>query len=387
MRDAAVVAEKSEGGTGGVAIEVTGMSLSYQGQPAVRELDLAVEPGELLVLLGPSGCGKSSTMRSIVGLEKPDSGRITLGGKPVFDASRGINLAPNKREIGMVFQSYAIWPHMTVAENVAFPLRMRHVDKAEIATRIDETLEMVGLGGYGGRGASLLSGGQMQRVALARSVIMRPQVLLLDEPLSNLDAKLRERLRMELKELQSSLGLTSIYVTHDQQEALGLADRLAIMREGQIEQIGDPVELYERPNSSFVAEFLGVTNRFEADVRGADGNAVEAVCPATGWTVRSSDPAAVKSGRALLCVRPEAITLTEGSGPGGGPNRWDGEVEVMSFMGSYIRYRVVVAGGQRLDVVAPPSPAPHRAGAKVRVELPEREAMVLTAEPLETGSD
>jgi len=246
------------------AIRIRDLVMHYGDTLAVDHLDLDVAEGEMLVLLGPSGCGKTTTMRCIAGLETPTAGTVQIGGTTVFDSATGQAVPPHKRDVGMVFQSYAIWPHKTVFQNVAFPLRMKGVPRSEIAARVSEMLALVGLEGLGSRGASNLSGGQMQRIALARSLVMRPRVLLLDEPLSNLDAKLRERLRFELKEIQQNLKVTSIYVTHDQTEALALADRIAVMDTGRIAQLDAPDGLYRRPSSVFVADFMGYTNIFPA---------------------------------------------------------------------------------------------------------------------------
>jgi iron(III) transport system ATP-binding protein len=252
-----------------VAIE--NLTLCYEGNTVVRDLDLEIADGESLVLLGQSGCGKTSTMRCVAGLETPSIGRIAIGDRIVHDSATGRVVPPHKRNVGMVFQSYAVWPHRTVFENVAFSLRMQKVGKVEIRQRVLDTLDLVGLRELADRGASLLSGGQMQRVALARSLVMRPSVLLLDEPLSNLDARLRERLRMELRELQLRLALTTVYVTHDQAEAFALADRIALMQKGRIVQIGTPEQIYKNPVCASVADFLGVGNIFSctAGERGA----------------------------------------------------------------------------------------------------------------------
>jgi iron(III) transport system ATP-binding protein len=230
-----------------VKIAIENLTKRYGSVVAVDDLTLTIANGELLVLLGPSGCGKTTTMRAIVGLEEPTAGRITVGDSVVYDASRGINVPSNRRQMGMVFQSYAIWPHKTVGENVIYPLERQGVARAEIAERLAQTLALVGLSNFADRGASLLSGGQMQRVALARSIIAQPRVLLLDEPLSNLDAKLRDHLRFELREIQQRLGITAVYVTHDQTEALALADRIAVMRDGKIIQLDTPTAIYQRP--------------------------------------------------------------------------------------------------------------------------------------------
>ena len=272
-------------------IKVRNLTVKFGDNVAVNDLSLDIEDGEMLVLLGPSGCGKTTTMRGLVGLQKPAAGSIAIGDEVVYDSTRGVNVPTNARNIGMVFQSYAIWPHLTVAQNVAFPLRMQKVPKAEIRQRVEAVLESVGLQDFGPRGASRLSGGQMQRVALARSLVMRPRMLLLDEPLSNLDAKLREKLRYELRELQQSLGMTAVYVTHDQSEALALADRIAVMRKGIIEQLAGPVEMYRNPRTSFVADFLGVDNIFAARVTGSHGS---------GGSVARLDGSAVEIAAAVV---------------------------------------------------------------------------------------
>jgi ABC-type Fe3+/spermidine/putrescine transport system ATPase subunit len=230
---------------------------------AVDGVSFSVQSGELFTLLGPSGCGKTTTLRLVAGLEEPDSGEILLNGEPVAAPKRGIFVAPDKRQMGMVFQSYAIWPHLTVFENVAFPLRARREAAAAIKKRVLQALETVGLLGFEARGATELSGGQQQRVALARALVYTPTILLLDEPLSNLDAKLREHMRLEIRALQKTLNLTVLYVTHDQAEAMTLSDRMAVAHHGRFEQVGRPIEVYERPATPFVADFLGRMVIFE----------------------------------------------------------------------------------------------------------------------------
>ena len=229
----------------------------------VDDISFDIEEGTLLVLLGPSGCGKTTTLRCIGGLETPEGGKIVIDGQEVTDAEKGVFLQPETRGMGMVAQSYAIWPHMSVYENVAFPLRMRNASGAEIPDRVQEALEVVRLGGLGDRNATDLSGGQQQRVALARAIVGRPKVLLFDEPLSNLDAKLREQMRYLLKDIQREIGITAVYVTHDQAEAMGLGDELLVMNNGTIEQNGNARALYCKPATRFVAEFIGVANMFE----------------------------------------------------------------------------------------------------------------------------
>ena len=366
-------------------IQVRGLRKEYDGAVAVKNLDLEIERGELLVLLGPSGCGKTTTMRCIVGLEDPTAGTISIGGQVVYDHSKRINVPANQRNIGMVFQSYAIWPHMTVAENVAFPLQIQKKGAREIRERVSEILELVGLAGFGDRGASLLSGGQMQRVALARSVIMEPEVLLLDEPLSNLDAKLRDELRFELKELQLKLGITAIYVTHDQDEALALADRIAVMREGEIEQLAPPVELYRRPSTSFVADFLGASNLFAATVEASNTDATVLRLEQGGLCLKSRQSASPGTS-VQVCLRPEDIVaeldaeagaaVTDGGGTGVG-NVWDSTVLAASFLGSHTRYHVRLADDIELYVEAPASQDPRPPGASLRVRVPPEKVLLL----------
>src|SRR4249919_1167072 len=233
---------------------------------AVDGVSFTIERGEFFTLLGPSGCGKSTTLRLVAGLEEPDNGEIFISGKPVAVAARGIFLPPEKRQLGMVFQSYAIWPHLSVFENIAFPLRVRKESGDAVRQRVLQALDVVGLAGLAERGATQLSGGQQQRVALARALVYEPAILLLDEPLSNLDAKLREQMRVEIRALQKKLGLTILYVTHDQAEAMTLSDRIAVVNRGRFEQVGAPEEVYEKPATPFVAEFLGRTVSLEGKI-------------------------------------------------------------------------------------------------------------------------
>jgi iron(III) transport system ATP-binding protein len=252
-------------------LRIRGLTKQWQGKPpttAVDNLDLDVASGEFLVLLGPSGCGKTTTLRCIAGLETANTGDIHFGDDVVFDAARGINRPPNKRHIGMVFQSYALWPHMTVRKNIGYPLRARRTDKATARQWVEETAALVDCQTLLERYPGQLSGGQQQRIALARGLVARPELVLFDEPLSNLDARLRDQVRTEIHELQSRLGFTAVYVTHDQSEALALGDRLAIMRTGRIEQLASPEEVYEQPATEYVAGFIGMSNRLALDVTG-----------------------------------------------------------------------------------------------------------------------
>lgn len=354
-------------------IRVEGLTLRYGEAVAVRNLDLTVGDGESLVLLGESGCGKTSTMRCIAGLERPSAGRISIGDDVLFDGERNIDRPPHKRNIGMVFQSYAIWPHMTVFENVAFPLTMQRVGKTDIARRVRETLELVGLQDFADRGASLLSGGQMQRVALARSVVMQPSVMLLDEPLSNLDARLRHRLRGDLRELQTRLGLTSVYVTHDQEEALALADRIAMMQHGRIVQIGKPNEIYAKPLSAAIADFLGVGNILPVQV--LDPTGVRLTDSAVTLSVAPYDSA----GELMACIRGEDIAVGDDVTPG--MNVLEGRLLTKEFLGASATYRVAVADNAELEIIG----SKHRQlaaapGDTVRIGIPADAVQVLPQE-------
>ncbi|MCK1814204.1 ABC transporter ATP-binding protein [Streptomyces sp. XM4011] len=333
-------------------VQLENITLAYGEATAIDRLSVTVEDGESLVLLGKSGCGKTSTMRCVAGLETPTGGRITIGDTVVFDGERGVRVAPNKRNVGMVFQSYAVWPHRTIFQNVAFPLQQQRLPKAEIRERVADVLALVGLTEYAERGASLLSGGQMQRVALARSLVMRPSVLLLDEPLSNLDARLRDRLRVELREIQQRLGLTCVYVTHDQSEALALADRIALMQGGRIVQIDRPEKIYDAPSSAAIADFLGVSNIFPCAPAGPGSAPSTYRLTGHATEVTSAAPAPAGTGKGpRVCIRPEDIRLT--GEPATGANSWPGRVDVVSFQGSYVRYRVSLKDGPELDAVVP----------------------------------
>jgi iron(III) transport system ATP-binding protein len=244
----------------GVALTIDGLEVAYANAVAVSDITLSVKVGQHATLVGPSGCGKTTLLRAIAGLETPLRGRIALFGRTVFDAGLGIDVATERRQLSMMFQSYAIWPHMTVFDNVAYGLRLRRVAKAEITRRVSEALELVGMADYAERDAPRLSGGQQQRVALARSFVFGPKLLLFDEPLSNLDARLRARMRIELKELTARIGITSIYVTHDQEEAMALSDLVMVLDRGRVQQIADPRTAYFRPATAFVGEFMGASN-------------------------------------------------------------------------------------------------------------------------------
>jgi iron(III) transport system ATP-binding protein len=311
---------------------------------AAENVTFEVPAGKLFTLLGPSGCGKTTTLRSIAGLEKPRAGEIRVGGTPVYSSHKGVFIPPNRRGLGMVFQSYAIWPHMTVFENAAFPLQVgrKKTSKKQIEERVMRVLKVVALEEMAEREATKLSGGQQQRLALARALVMEPPLLLLDEPLSNLDAKLRERMRFELKRLQRDLGITTVYVTHDQSEALALSHSIAVMNRGEIQQTGTPREIYERPSNQFVADFIGSTNFLRATVRGAQaGEALYRVDSEIGeLTARAVDT--LEPGmKVVISVRPEDIRLSE-SRPEGGANVLEGTVDTKVFLGESVDFQVKV---------------------------------------------
>ena len=316
----------------------------------ISGVNFSLKPGTFFTLLGPSGCGKTTTLRCVAGLEQPDHGLIRVGDQAMFDDARGINVPLNRRNIGMVFQSYAIWPHMSVFDNVAFPLRVardRKFTKAEIETATRDALRRVGLDGFEKRSATRLSGGQQQRVALARAIVKQPKLLLLDEPLSNLDATLREEMRSELKRLQREVGVTTIYVTHDQSEALEMSDLVAVMDKGRVVQLGHPREIYFRPKDAFVAGFVGSTNLIpatvthEADTRGVARVTLDG---GDGISCLFREPIGVGT-RIAVSIRPEAIGLGGANAARRpGYNRLHGHVALGGFLGNMMRYRIEVGG-------------------------------------------
>ena len=313
---------------------------------AAQDVSFDVPEGKLFTLLGPSGCGKTTILRSIAGLERPRTGEISVGGRVVFSASSGIFVPPNQRNFGMVFQSYAIWPHMSVFQNVAFPLEVRkdRPSRKEIADKVMRVLATVQLDELAERDSTKLSGGQQQRLALARALVMEPQLLLLDEPLSNLDAKLRERMRFELKRLQRDLNLTTVYVTHDQSEALALSHEIAVMNEGRIVQIGSPREIYERPRNRFVADFVGTTNFLDAKVISKHGgNDRCQVSTRFGALDVQCGEALGTDAAVVISVRPEDIELSEQAPQRvDGTNVISGTVHAKAFFGEYLDFQVKV---------------------------------------------
>jgi ABC-type Fe3+/spermidine/putrescine transport system ATPase subunit len=332
-------------------LSLVGVSKSFGGLQAVDRLSLDVKRGEFFTLLGPSGCGKTTTLRMVAGLEDPTNGTIRLRGRIVAQAEKGMFVPPDKRNLGMVSQSYAIWPHMTVFDNVAYPLRLRRMEATEIRGRVGAVLEQVGLGGLERRPATLLSGGQQQRLALCRALVYEPDMLLLDEPFSNLDAKLREQVRLELKLLHRRLDVTVLFVTHDQMEALSLSDRIAVMNEGRPEQLGAPQELYERPKTVFVRDFLGQTILLPGTVAGvADGQVDVQLNDAAGASVycHAGGQRAVKVGDPVsVAIRPGDVQVTlEASSARG----LAATIEASLFVGERYQVGVVLASGRRLPV-------------------------------------
>jgi iron(III) transport system ATP-binding protein len=290
-------------------LELSGVSKAFASVQAVREVSLSVEDGELLTVLGPSGCGKSTLLGCIAGIETPESGEISFGEKPVFSAAGGPAVPPEERNVGFVFQSYALWPHMRVEQNIAYPLRIRRVDRSEIRRRVRQMLEMMHMDRLERRHPHELSGGEQQRVALARALIMEPEVLLLDEPLSNLDLKLREQMQIEIKRIQRELKITTIYVTHDQTEALTLSDRVAVMKEGSVLQVGEPERIYRRPESEFVASFVGTSNLLTGRLRSSEGALWFEAAAGPRVPVVSGPAENLHSEYALFSVRPEDVEL------------------------------------------------------------------------------
>ncbi|MEZ5666838.1 MAG: ABC transporter ATP-binding protein [Alphaproteobacteria bacterium] len=345
---------------------------------ALRGISLEVPEGSFFTLLGPSGSGKSTALRCVAGLEHAHGGEIWIGDQCVFSAERGVMVPPDVRPIGMVFQSYAIWPHMSVFENVAFPLRHgargEHLSRADIRRRVEEALAKVQLDGYGSRAAPQLSGGQQQRVALARALVRRPKLLLLDEPLSNLDAKLREEMRIELKEITEALGITAFFVTHDQLEALAMSDTIGVIMKGELIEVGSPHDVYTNSPSRVVAGFLGVVNVIEGRVTecGADGCVTVAT---DSGLVRSSRAAGVtKDSAAAVIIRPEAPICTR-EAPADRSNVFEGTISHLSFLGGYIDGELTV-GERKLKVSLNPYDR-FQLGERVYVQVPEDRCQVL----------
>ncbi len=335
---------------------------------AVDNVSLTIEEGELVTLLGPSGCGKTTTLRMIAGFEFPSSGEIYLDGKTVND------LPPHKRDMSMVFQSYAIFPHLSVYENVAYGLKVQRLPKKEVEERVATTLDLVELGGYEKRAPNQLSGGQQQRVALARALIMEPKVLLMDEPLSNLDAKLREQMRGEIRRIQKVLGITSVYVTHDQVEAMTISDRVVVMNEGRIDQVGTPTEIYRHPQSQFVADFIGRANFIPGNVRSQHDGRLDVDFMGHTMTVPAAEAHYEKGAEVTVVVRPEMMVLNPPEA------HVDGVVRSASYLGNVTEYVVEVAG-QLLALVEsdPRHITIHQPGEEIQIAFLEDCLYVLPA--------
>jgi iron(III) transport system ATP-binding protein len=370
-------------------LSVTGLSTEYRDAhgrsvQAARDIGFQVERGKLFTLLGPSGCGKTTTLRSVAGLERPSSGEIAVNGRTVFSSARHISVALNKRNFGMVFQSYAIWPHMSVFDNAAFPLQVRRGGTRDtIRKKVMAVLEVMSLDRLAGREATKLSGGQQQRLALARAIVMEPELLLLDEPLSNLDAKLRERMRFEFKRLQRELGLTTVYVTHDQAEALALSHEIAVMKEGRIVQIANPRAIYERPLNRFVAEFIGSSNFVEATVLGADRER-------SFWRVRSGfadliaySEAPLSPGQGVtLSMRPENVELSDNAFQREG-NHLSGIVHSKVFQGDVTDFQIRIDDTILLARAHPSLRTP--VGGTIHVRLDPEKCVVLAGDERESA--
>ena len=365
---------RTEPGIGETVLTLDGVSKRFGPIAAVDGASLSIRRGEVFTLLGPSGCGKTTTLRLVAGLERPDAGEITLRDRVVASPSRRVFVAPNQRNLGMVFQSYAVWPHMTVFENVAYPLELRGLKRTLIRDKVARVLELVGLGGMEARPGTLLSGGQMQRLALCRALVYEPDLLLLDEPFSNLDAKLREQMRGEVRLLQHRLGITVLFVTHDQVEALSLSDRIAVMHRGRIEQVGAPRRLYERPESAFVRDFLGQTVILPGRV-GAGLTATSVTVELNGalaghWVAGrvAVGVALAPGGAAHLAIRPEDIQVHPGDAPAREANRLPGVLDAVSFVGD--RYEAQVALGEHRVRVFLPRVREWREGERLQLGFP-----------------
>ncbi len=356
-------------------IEVDGLEMRYGDVHAVRGVSFTVAPGEQLTLLGPSGCGKTTTLRAVAGLEQPSAGVIRIDGVPVYSSALNVNVPAEKRGLSMVFQSYAIWPHMTVFENVAYGLRVRRTGAAELTEKVHRALDMVQMRAFADRRASQLSGGQQQRVALARAFVFQPSVLLFDEPLSNLDAKLRADMRIELRDLQHRLGITSLYVTHDLEEALAMSDRIVVMRDGLVEQTGTPDEIYRLPRSAFVADFIGSANlirgRARPDLATGDLIALE---NGEGQIIYGMAYGRAVGGELIFSVRTVHLQLSL-QRPEGTKNVWPVRVEKTVFQGDFSQVHIHW-GAQRM-VARCAAMEPIAAGREVFLTVEPRRVVLL----------
>jgi len=358
-----------------MSIEVQGLTKRFGAMAAVSEVSLSIQEGELFTLLGPSGCGKTTLLRLIAGFYAPDAGEIR------FDGQRVNDMPPHERGIGMVFQNYALWPHMTVFDNIAYGLKLRQIGRSEIAARVEAVLGKVKLGGLGDRYPGQLSGGQQQRVALARALVLNPKILLLDEPLSNLDAKIRVQVRQEIRKLQKELGITTIYVTHDQEEALTLSDRIAVFNQGKVFQVGAPKDLYERPANRFVADFIGINNLIDGTVESVETRERRLrVKTALGVLSALLDERFQVGDKCVLCIRPENATVDGAATPD--RNLVKGRITFAAYLGNTLRYDVELSPGHvfKADIRDPWHHEILPMGSAVAVTFPASSTVAIEGE-------
>ena len=360
-------------------VTITGLARRFGDVAAVAGLDLAVRPGELVALLGPSGCGKTTTLRLVAGFLAPEAGEIRVGDRVLSSPTAVI--PPERRRMAMIFQSYALWPHMTVAQNVAYGLRWGDVPRSDRERRVEEMLRVVQLAGYGGRYPGELSGGQQQRVAVARALVVEPEILLLDEPLSNLDASLREEMRFEIRRLHEQFGITTLYVTHDQAEAMVISDRVAVLQHGRVAQIGTAAEIFERPRTRFVAEFIGRTNLIDGVAdgpRSVTRGRLQVLVAAEG--LAHGAPAVVSIRPHQISLEPAAVPDTPtGSATPHSVNRWTGLVTRASYLGDAVDYQVTLAESDVVLRVSGPAPPRVGAGQAVVLTVPRGACVLLPA--------
>ncbi len=358
-------------------IHIRGLNKNYYSEgkriAALADIDLTIPANRIFTLLGPSGCGKTTLLRCIVGLEMPDSGEIAIGGELVYSSEKGVYLPPEKRGLGMVFQTYAIWPHMNVFDNVAYPLQTRKVPEDETRRRVEKTLHFVQLDGFENRPATKLSGGQQQRVALARALVAEPKVILFDEPLSNLDAKLREETRKELRSFLTELKITAVYVTHDRIEALSLSDTVAVMKSGRIVEMGTPRQIYFATDRRFVADFIGRANFIEGTVAGIDDGWLR-IDSAIGPIACEKRDGAPPGTAVTVCVRPEFIRTLPGDQPAG-QNVFRGTVESLVFVGDAYEGEIRIGGTLLFFRIDPTSPV--REGDPIALQFDPRHCSIL----------
>jgi iron(III) transport system ATP-binding protein len=351
-------------------LELQSLTKRFGAATAVDDVSLTIDHGLLVCLLGPSGCGKTTTLRLIAGFLTPDAGAIRVGGRTI--SSPGHAFPPEQRNMSMIFQSYALWPHMTIAENVAYGLKIRRLPRGDIATRVKTILAVTHLAPFAERYPNELSGGQQQRVALARALVVEPETLLLDEPLSNLDANLREEMRFEIRRLHDEYKYTTVYVTHDQAEAMTTSDLIVVMNEGRVEQLGSPEEIYQRPRSEFVARFIGGTNIFRGRKLAPD------LIDCGGLILRCGEGECAASGDTAVSVRLHDIVLTEGDGPDGEPNEASGQIVRQAYLGAHRDYLVNLRGGQQARIIAPMTNN-IAVGSTVRLHFPPERCRALAS--------